>query len=138
MAQTYLLIALGGAVGANARFIAATLAASRWGTRLPWGTLLINVSGSFLLGLFLTVPALGTDSGRALLATGFCGGYTTFSTFTFETVALEERGEWRFAVGNVLLNVVLANWLANHVLPTASPPPLLRRLRSWSLAPRRP
>lgn len=103
MAQTYLLIALGGALGANARFVAA----SRWGTRLPWGTLLINVTGSFLLGLFLAVPALGTGSGRALLATGFCGGYTTFSTFAFETAALAEEGERRFAVANALVSVGL-------------------------------
>jgi CrcB protein len=105
VAQTYLLIALGGALGANARFVAASLAASRWGTRLPWGTLLINVTGSFLLGLFLAVPALGTGSGRALLATGFCGGYTTFSTFAFETAALAEGGERRFAVANALVSV---------------------------------
>ncbi len=107
MAQTYLLIALGGAVGANARFIAATLAASRWGTRLPWGTLLINVSGSFLLGIFLAVPTLGTGSGRALLATGFCGGYTTFSTLAFETAALANGDERRFALANVLVSVGL-------------------------------
>lgn len=107
MAQTYLLIALGGAAGANARFVASTLAATHWGMRLPWGTLLINVTGSFLLGFFLAVPLLGTGTGRALLATGFCGGYTTFSTFAFEAVALADRGEWRFAVGNLLLSVVL-------------------------------
>ena len=105
MAQTCLLIALGGAVGANARFVAATLAASRWGTRLPWGTLLINVSGSFLLGVFLAVPALGTGTGRALLATGFCGGYTTFSTFAFEMAVLAEGGERRFAALNALVSV---------------------------------
>ncbi len=107
MAQTYLLVALGGAVGANARYVAATLAATCWGTRLPWGTLLINVTGSFLLGLFLAVPTLGTGAGRALLATGFCGGYTTFSTFAFETVALAEAGERRLAVANALVSVGL-------------------------------
>lgn len=107
MAQTYLLIALGGAAGANARFVASTLAATRWGTRLPWGTLLINVTGSFLLGLFLAVPTLGTGTGRALLATGFCGGYTTFSTFAFETVALADGGGRRFAVANALVSVGL-------------------------------
>ena len=72
---------------------------------MPWGTLLINITGSFLLGFFLAVPTLGTGAGRALLATGFCGGYTTFSTFAFETVALEERGAWRLAVANGLLSV---------------------------------
>ena len=107
MAQTYLLIALGGAAGANARFIGATLAATRWGTRFPWGTLLINITGSFLLGLFLAVPSLGTGAGRALLATGFCGGYTTFSTFAFETVALAEGGARRLAAANALLSVGL-------------------------------
>lgn len=105
--QTYLLIALGGAAGANARFVISTVAARRWGARFPWGTLLINVTGSFLLGLLLAAPALGAGGPHALLATGFCGGYTTFSTFAFETVALGGRGARLPALANALGSVVL-------------------------------
>ena len=122
--QTYLLIALGGAAGANARFVASTLVASRWGTRLPWWTLLINVTGSFLLGLFLAMPTLGTGAGRALLATGFCGGYTTFSTFAYETFQLVRDGSWGLALVNVVVSaaagffaVVLAVKLAGLAAP---------------------
>lgn len=104
---TIVLIALGGAAGANARFVVATLAARRWGARFPWGTLLVNVSGSFLLGLFLALPALGDGGARALLATGFCGGYTTFSTFAFESVALGASGARGAALANLLGSVVL-------------------------------
>lgn len=104
---TMMLIALGGAVGANARFVVATLVARRWGARFPWGTLLINVSGSFLLGLILALPALGGAGARAFLATGFCGGYTTFSTFAFESVALGADGARGAALANLLGSVAL-------------------------------
>ena len=104
---TMVLIALGGALGANARFIASTLAARRWGARFPWGTLLVNASGSFLLGLFLALPALGDGGTRALLATGFCGGYTTFSTFAYESVALGEKGARGATLANLLGSVSL-------------------------------
>ena len=81
----------------------------RISSELPWGTLAINVSGSLFLG-FLTGLTIGHRLGpipKALLGTGFCGAYTTFSTFTYETLRLVEDGEIRQAVGNVLGSAVI-------------------------------
>ena len=110
--KTFLLISLGAVLGANARYLLSTVAVARWGDRFPWGTLIINVSGSFLLGLLLALVAGragGSPAARALLATGFLGSYTTFSTFAAETVALGGRGAYApalaYALGSVALGV---------------------------------
>jgi CrcB protein len=110
-------VALGSAVGGVARFALATLIQQRVGPNFPVGTLLINISGSFLLGLIFRY-ALGTDAisleVRALLTTGFCGGYTTFSTFSYDTMVLLEEGQSDRAMTYVVLSVVLslvATWL---------------------------
>lgn len=88
-------VGIGGLLGANARYHVGEWVAARWGTGFPWGTLLINVSGSLALGLFLVLiterfgdrPTL-----RLFVATGFLGGYTTFSTFGYETIRLVQDG----------------------------------------------
>ena len=110
-------VALGSAVGGVARFALATLIQQRVGPNFPVGTLLINISGSFLLGLIFRY-ALGTDAisleVRALLTTGFCGGYTTFSTFSYDAMMLLEEGQSARATTYVVLSVVLslaATWL---------------------------
>jgi CrcB protein len=110
-------VALGSAVGGVARFGLATLIQQRVGPNFPVGTLLINISGSFLLGLIFRY-ALGTDAisfeVRALLTTGFCGGYTTFSTFSYDAMVLLEEGQSARAMTYVVLSVVLslaATWL---------------------------
>jgi fluoride exporter len=81
------------------------------GAGFPIGTLVVNITGSFLLGLFLRyavdTPTL-TPEWRAFLTVGFCGGYTTFSTFSYETVALLEDGQWSRAATYVGLSLVLA------------------------------
>jgi fluoride exporter len=104
----FLAVAAGGLVGAPARYLLDQAVTRRTGPGLPWGTLVINLSGSLLLG-FLTGLALAghlPPAAKALLGTGFCGAYTTYSTFTFETVRLLENGRFLGAAGNVLVSVV--------------------------------
>ena len=102
-------IALGGAAGSVARYLLGTLLAPR-AHGFPWGTLAINVSGSLLLAFLLTYRAApGPPSPVAAgLATGFCGGYTTFSTFSAETVALMNAGSYARAGAYAAASVVLS------------------------------
>jgi CrcB protein len=102
--RTYLLIAVGGVVGANARYLVSQWAARRWPAGFPVGTLLVNVAGSFVLGLLSPFVAAGLAGGadaRLLVGAGFCGAFTTFSTFAFESVALTRGGRLRPAALNV-------------------------------------
>ena len=102
-------VALGGFVGAPSRYLLDRAINRRVESDLPWGTFLINVTGSFLLGL-LTGLSLGKHlpaMTEALLGTGFCGAYTTFSTFTFETVHLLEVGQVLDAVLNVTVSTAV-------------------------------
>jgi CrcB protein len=93
---TYLVIAIGGALGSMARY-ATGIYVGRWfGAAFPWSTLLINIVGSFLIGAFAESFALRWDvsqSTRAFFVVGMCGGYTTFSTFSLDIVTLMNRGE---------------------------------------------
>ena len=104
-------IAVGSAIGGASRYLVGGLVQRLTGGTFPTGTLLINISGSFLLGAILRygvdTPTL-TPELRALLTVGFCGGYTTFSTFSYETVALLEDGEWSRAGVYVALSVGLS------------------------------
>lgn len=104
--MSWLLIAVGGAVGAPARSLLDVLISRRRRGVFPAGTLTINVVGSALLGAF--AADLGhSGMAYAALATGFCGAFTTFSTFTWETLALAEDGLPAAAVANVTLSLVL-------------------------------
>jgi len=100
--MTLLLLCVAGGAGALVRFVADGLIRTRLGRAFPWGTLIINVSGSLLLGVVTGVVLYhhGSSTTKLVLGTGFCGGYTTFSTASFETVRLVE--ERRF--GHALLN----------------------------------
>jgi CrcB protein len=119
----YVLVAVGGALGSISRFWASGFIANRFGQSFPWGTLFVNVTGSFLIGLFATLTApegrwLVGPSGRTFFMTGFCGGYTTFSSFSLQTLNLAKDEEWLYAGGNAVLSLVLclvAVWLG-HVL----------------------
>jgi CrcB protein len=110
-------IAAGSAIGGMSRYLIGGLIQRMLDTTFPTGTLLINVTGSFLLGAILRygveTPTL-TPELRAFLTVGFCGGYTTFSTFSYEAVALLEDGEWERAgvyIGLSLLLSIAATFL---------------------------
>lgn len=95
--EKFLLISAGAVLGANARYWLSDWATRKWGTDFPFGTLLVNLTGSFVLGLFLTLALerLNLDPRwRLLIATGFLGAYTTFSTYTYESVNLIFKGQW--------------------------------------------
>lgn len=119
----YLAVALGSALGGVGRFWFSSLATGRWGGAFPWGTLLVNVSGSFAIGLFAALSAAGgrwADSPRTahFFMAGLCGGYTTFSAFSLQTVRLMQEGRLGSAVLNIAGSVVLclvAVWLGHLV-----------------------
>jgi CrcB protein len=121
--QRILIIGLGGFVGANMRYWVSGWAADRFGATFPWGTLIINISGSCLLGVFLGWVSnhISIDPRvRLLVATGFFGAYTTFSTYANESVALFQSGNWIGALGNVLVTnlICLGGALLGIVLAT--------------------
>jgi CrcB protein len=121
----YLWIALGAVVGASARYSLSGFTAKLLPSSFPYGTLIINITGSLLLGFFLAWTServLIDPRWRLLIAIGFCGSYTTFSSYAFETFALGEQGRWLLMGFNVmasnllclvsvLAGVALARWL---------------------------
>lgn len=105
------LVMLGGAIGSYLRYVVGSWFKSQpWGQEFPYGTLVINVSGSFILGFAaaIVLDRLPPDQGYwyLLIGTGFCGGFTTFSTFSLETFNLVRDGSWGLALANVLGSVV--------------------------------
>ncbi len=104
------MIAIGGILGANARYLVATWAAQRWGTDFPYGTFIINISGAFALGLFMAFledRAFIHANYRLFFATGFCGAYTTFSTLTYESLRLFQDGSLLLGFTNLIGSVVI-------------------------------
>ena len=104
-----LWITLGAIIGANLRFAVTRLAAKQFSASLPFGTLIVNMTGSFLLGLFLVWTServLADPRWRALIAVGFCGSYTTFSSYAYETFNLFDQGHYTLAFGNFIANNV--------------------------------
>jgi CrcB protein len=107
---TYLLIGIGGFLGANARYLIGGWFAERYGPSFPYGTLVINVSGSFVIGFFLvlvTEHVIDHPHWRPFFVTGFLGAYTTFSTFSFETFALLQERAYLLALANMGGSVIL-------------------------------
>lgn len=108
---------MGGFIGAIARFVLGSYIGNRMGSRFPYGTFVINISGSFLIGLILTVLTQRTDASpnwRYLIPIGFIGAYTTFSTFEYETLRTVQDGQLLIAFANVGLSVLVgfgAVWL---------------------------
>jgi CrcB protein len=109
---TYLWVAIGGALGSMARFWLGAVVAGLLGPQFPWGTIFINIIGSFVIGFFgvFTGPtgrvAASFDM-RAFVMVGICGGFTTFSAFSLQTFDLAQENHWLQAGGNVVLSVVL-------------------------------
>lgn len=108
----YLWIAIGSALGGMARFWCSGFVAERLGETFPWGTMVVNVIGSFIIGFFATVSGpdgrfLVSSLTRQFVMIGICGGYTTFSSFSLQTLNLVRDGEWPQAAGNIALSVVL-------------------------------
>lgn len=125
----YLWIAIGGALGSVSRFWVSEVFDRHLGESFPWATLLVNVSGSFAIGLFATLTGLDgrwlvTRAFRHFFMVGLCGGYTTFSAFSLQTLNLLRDGHWFYAAANVVLSVILcmvAVWLG-HLLATSLSP----------------
>jgi len=102
----YLLVALGSAVGGMARFWLTQMGAVWWGAEFPWGTLVINLVGSVLIGMVAGLGGAVSNSLRILLMTGVCGGFTTFSAFSLQNVELIENGQLGSALGYIALSVL--------------------------------
>jgi CrcB protein len=111
-APVFIAVALGSAIGGAARYGVSGLVARSFGETFPWGTLVVNVAGSLLIGLVATVTGpdgrlLVSPVARQFAMPGFFGGFTTFSSFSLQTLSLAQDGEWLWAAGNVVLSVVL-------------------------------
>ncbi|HTO85648.1 MAG TPA: fluoride efflux transporter CrcB [Methylomirabilota bacterium] len=124
--QSYIWIAIGSALGGIARYWCSGIAAARFGETFPWGTMIVNVVGSFVIGFFATLTGpdgrllVGTTA-RQFVMVGICGGYTTFSSFSLQTLSLARDGEWLAVGGNITLSVVLclfAVWLGHIAAAT--------------------
>jgi CrcB protein len=119
--QIYVWVTVGSAIGGLGRYWMSGLVARLVGETFPWGTVFVNVTGSFVIGFFATLTApdgrLFVQAGtRQFVMAGLCGGYTTFSSFSLQTLNLVQDGEWLRAGANVVLSVVLclfAVWLGH-------------------------
>ncbi|MGB3445432.1 MAG: fluoride efflux transporter CrcB [Xanthobacteraceae bacterium] len=109
--QLIAAVALGGAIGSVGRYLAGIGAGKLFGVGFPWGTLIINIVGSFLIGVFVESFALRWDlpqAARVFLTVGICGGFTTFSTFSLESFLMIERGEFGPAAAYIGASVVVS------------------------------
>lgn len=113
----FLLVAVGGGIGATTRYVTSNWAAAKFGASFPFGTLMVNVVGCFIMGVFMVLSTERLSISpywRLLLAVGFLGGLTTFSSFSYETLKLLQEADILRAFYNVALNVTvgfLATWL---------------------------
>ena len=109
--QLILAVAVGGAMGSVARYLVGIESGRLFGLNFPWGTLIINIVGSFLIGVFVELFALRWDLSqfwRVFLTIGICGGFTTFSTFSLDAYLLLDRGQLFASGAYVIASVVLS------------------------------
>ena len=110
MLKNFLAISVAAVFGANMRYLLSRMAARQFGPVFPYGTLFINVTGSLIVGFFLiwtTERVLIDPYWRLIVVIGFCGSFTTFSSYAFETVAYFEQGQWGLMLINILANNIL-------------------------------
>jgi len=108
--KDFLAISVAAIVGANLRYVISRLAAKELGSVFPYGTLVINIVGSFIVGFFViwsTERVLVDPRWRLLVVIGFCGSFTTFSSYAFETMSYFEHGQWVLMIANILSNNLL-------------------------------
>jgi CrcB protein len=108
--KDFLAISVAAIVGANLRYFVSRLAAIELGSVFPYGTLFINIVGSFIVGFFViwtSERVLVDPRWRLLVVVGFCGSFTTFSSYAFETIAYFEQGQWGLMVANIFSNNIL-------------------------------
>ena len=111
------MVAVGGGIGATARYLVSTWAAERFGTDFPYGTLIVNVVGCFIIGAFMTLATermIVSPYWRLLVTVGFVGGLTTFSSYSYETFKLLQDADIMMALYNLLANLIVgffATWL---------------------------
>ena len=108
--KDFLAISVAAIVGANLRYLISRLAAREFGPVFPYGTLAINLVGSFIVGFFVIWTAervLLDPRWRLLVVVGFCGSFTTFSSYAFESMAFFEQGQWALMIANILSNNLL-------------------------------
>ena len=108
--KDFLAISLAAIVGANLRYLISRLAVREFGPVFPYGTLAINIIGSFIVGFFViwtTERVLVDPRWRLLVVVGFCGSFTTFSSYAFESMSLFERGQWGLMLANIFSNNIL-------------------------------
>jgi fluoride exporter len=122
--KDFLAISVAAILGANLRYLLSRLAAREFGPVFPYGTLIINILGSFIVGLFViwtTERVLVDPRWRLLVVVGFCGSFTTFSSYAFETMAFFEQGQWGLMLANIFGNnlLCLAGALAGMALARA-------------------
>lgn len=105
------LVGLGGATGSSLRYVVSSLIQSQTSSGFPFGTMLVNVVGCFIIGLLIgstmSAPTKINDNLRLLFATGFCGGFTTFSAFSSESIAFFDKGEFGLAATYIISSVIL-------------------------------
>jgi len=126
LAWSYLWVAIGSAIGGMLRFACSLLIAERIGETFPWGTLAVNISGSLVIGFFYTLTEPGGrflvgTTARQFVMVGICGGFTTFSTLSLQTLILARDGDWARASTNVMATIalcMLAVWIG-HIAAAA-------------------